>query len=313
MAKKLQLLALGLFLVGFTLLLAWLTRGHTLAVLEPTGIIATQQRDLLVFATVLSLVVIVPVYALTIFIVWKYRAENTKARYTPEWDHNRRLETIWWGIPCAIILVLSVVTWQSSHALDPHKSLTGGSKPVTIEVVALQWKWLFIYPEQNIATVNYVRFPADTPINFKVTADAPMNSFWIPQLGGQIYAMAGMTTQLHLKADELGTYAGSSANISGEGFAGMQFTAHATTQQNFYQWIQKTKRSGLSLDLRGYNALTAPSKNVPAVSFASVESGLYDTIHKKYMAPAGVDNDRTEQGTAGHTGANGNTHGTHTQ
>jgi cytochrome o ubiquinol oxidase subunit 2 len=285
MPKKYKILSLVLFLLGFAALLLWLTRGYTVAVLEPKGLIAEKQRNLLVFAVLLSLAVIVPVYILTIFIIIKYRAGNEKARYTPDWDYNRRLEIIWWGIPCAIILILSIVTWQSSHALDPFKPVNSRYQPLTIQVVALQWKWLFIYPEQHIATVNYVRFPADTAVDFEITSDAPMNSFWIPQLGGQVYAMSGMKTHLHLIATEPGTYDGSSANLSGSGFSGMRFTAHATTQENFYDWIQEMKKAPAILDTAAYTALSHPSINAPSSSYSSFEPGLYDTIVMKYMMP----------------------------
>ncbi|HEY5806112.1 MAG TPA: ubiquinol oxidase subunit II, partial [Candidatus Saccharimonadales bacterium] len=211
----------------------------TVAILEPKGLIALQQRDLIFFTALLSLLVIVPVYALTIFIVWKYRAVNKKTKYTPDWDGHKGIEALWWTVPCAIILVLSVVTWQTSHKLDPYQPIRSPKKPLTIQVVALEWKWLFIYPEQNIATVNYFQIPENTPINFEITSDAPMNSFWIPQLGSQIYAMPGMTTTLNLIADEPGKYNGASANISGAGFASMRFVAEAVPRADFDNWVAK--------------------------------------------------------------------------
>lgn len=284
--RKYKILFLVIFLGGFVALLIWLTAGSTVAILQPKGIIAEQQRDLLVFATLLSLVVIVPVYVLTIMIAIRYRMGNKKATYTPDWDHNRKLEAVWWGVPIVIILVLSVVTWRSSHALDPFKPLSSGYNPVTIQVVALEWKWLFIYPEQNIATVNYIRFPEDAPVNFVITADAPMNSFWIPELGGQVYAMNGMKTKLHLQANTPGTFKGSSANLSGEGFAAMKFTAEATSQADFYQWVQDRKKAAGTLDKQQYAELSKPSKDVNARFYGNVDSGLYDSIVMKYMAAA---------------------------
>jgi len=203
----------------FIALLILVSRNAHFAVLDPKGVIATQQRDLMKKVLLLMFIVTIPVFALTAFIVWRYR-EGKDAAYKPDWDHNRLAETIWWGIPLVIILLISGLTWTSSHKLDPFRKIeASNSEPIKIQVVALDWKWLFIYPKYNIATVNMAQIPEDTPIDFEVTADAPMNSFWIPQLGGQIYAMSGMATHLNLMADQPGEYRGSSANLSGEGFA----------------------------------------------------------------------------------------------
>jgi cytochrome o ubiquinol oxidase subunit 2 len=232
------------------------------------------------------LIVVIPVFVLTFGIAWKYRASNTKAKYSPDWDHNRTAETIWWLIPTAIIGVLAIITWQSSHDLDPYKALDSARKPVTVQVVALQWKWLFIYPEQGIASVNMLEFPEDTPVNFEITGDAPMNSFWIPQLGGQVYAMAGMTTKLHLMADKPGNYDGSSANLSGQGFAGMRFTAKAVTQADFDAWTTSMRRSPTALTTSEYNNLAKPSENNAVKSYVATEPDLYDRIIMKYMMPS---------------------------
>lgn len=261
-------------------------RGSTFAVIQPKGWIAQQQYDLLVFATLLSLIVVIPVFGLTAFIVWQYREGNTKAKYTPDWGGNILLELIWWGIPLILIVILAVVTWRSSHALDPYKALSSNKQPVRVQVVALQWKWLFIYPDENIATINYLRIPEDRPINFEITADAPMNSFWIPQLGGQVYAMSGMTTKLHLIADTPGTYAGSSANISGEGFADMRFTTEATSQASYNAWVQRTKKSKDSLDQTSYLQLVKPTINASKKSYVVTNEDLFDSVIMKYMSPA---------------------------
>jgi len=257
------------------------------AVLNPKGTIAQEQRDLLMFATILSLFVIVPVFILTFYIVWKFR-EKKQSKYTPEWEGSRKLEVLWWGIPTAIILVLSIVTWQTSHSLDPFKPLTASTaspdtRPITIQVVALPWKWLFIYPEQNIASVNYVQFPVDTPVHFQITSDAAMNSFWIPQLGGQIYAMAGMSTSLHLQANELGRYNGSSANLSGEGFSGMRFAARATTREEFDLWSATTHAMQAPLDQASYNTLASPSSDQPVSTYRLAEPQLYNEVINHYM------------------------------
>ena len=288
MSKKYKLILATLIAVivaELVLLLAIYLQGSNFAVLNPKGIVGLQQRNLMIFATLLSLVVVVPVFALTFFIVWKYRAGNVNAKYSPDWDHSKKIEAVWWGVPIVLIIILGVVTWNSSHALDPRKSLASNKKPVTVQVVALQWKWLFIYPEYNVASVNYLQFPEDTPVNFEITADAPMNSFWIPQLGGQIYAMSGMKTKLHLMASEIGDYNGSSANLSGEGFAGMKFTARASSEADFNNWIQSVKQSPEMLDMAMYSKLAEPSKDNPAASYTS-ESNLFDMIMLKYMKPA---------------------------
>jgi cytochrome o ubiquinol oxidase subunit 2 len=274
-----------LLIITLVSVIVWYVSSLHIAVLNPKGIIALKERNLLAFTTILGFIVVIPVFIMAIAIAWRYREGNTKAAYTPNWSTNRLAESIWWGIPIVIILILSVVTWTSTHELDPQKALASDIKPLTIKVVALDWKWLFIYPEQNIATVNYIQFPAHTPITFDITADAPMNSFWIPQLGGQIYAMPGMTTHLHLDATENGDYQGSSANISGSGFATMKFTARASSASDFTTWVKQAKQSPDSLTMDAYAKLAAPSKSNPAHLYRSSAAGLYDTIVMKYMMP----------------------------
>ena len=290
----------GLLTVSFLAIIGVaIASGSPFQLLQTKGSIADQQRDLMVFATILSGIIVIPVLAMTFFIAWKYRESNQKATYAPEWDGSRKLEAVWWGIPCLIILVLAVVAWQSSHSLDPYKPLaaTESSKnPINIQVVALQWKWLFIYPEQGIATVNYVQFPEDTPVNFSITADAPMNSFWIPQLGGQVYAMTGMNSKLHLIANQSGSFDDSSANLSGEGFSRMRFTARATSDAEFTSWLASVRGSSYDLNLQAYAQLAKPTDSIRTKYYASVSSGLYDTVLMKYMSPAGSGKD--EGGTA---------------
>lgn len=273
-----------LWLIG---LLAYYLHRSNFAVLNSKGMVAHQERDLMVFTVALGLLVVLPVLVMTFFIAWKYREGNHKAKYSPEWDHNVLYETLWWGIPTLIIVVLSVITWNSSHALDPHNPLKTAAKPLNVQVVALDWKWLFIYPDQGIATVNYVQFPEKTPVNFQITADAPMNSFWIPQLGGQIYAMAGMSTRLSLMADSTGEYTGSSANLSGGGFAGMQFTAKSTSKADFKTWIEYVKQRPVGLGMQEYRLLAKPTRDNPPAYYSSAEAGLYDKVIMKYMTPGG--------------------------
>ncbi len=256
-----------------------------IAVLFPQGIIGLKERNLLFIIQALMLLVIIPVYILTFIFSWKYRADNPKAKYDPDLVDNRLAEYIWWGIPIVMTLIVSVLTWVKTHELDPFKPIPSNNKEMTIQVVALQWKWLFIYPEEKIATVNFVQFPKDTPIRFVLTADAPMNSFWIPHLGGQIYAMPKMKTELHLIADAVGDFRGSSANLSGEGFAGMTFITRASTDEDYHRWVESAKQSSKALDLKEYDKLAAPSQNNPVEIFQLKDETLFEEIINKYMHP----------------------------
>lgn len=302
-----KLIPLGAVVFGSIVvaLSVWALRDHSFAVLQSAGEVAAKQRALLVFTTLLSLVIIVPVFVLTAGIVWRYRERNTHAAYRPDWAGSKRLETIWWLIPLVIIAILSVVTWRSSHELDPFRPLTHPAKPLKIQVVALQWKWLFLYPEQGVASVNYLRIPTNTPIEFELTADAPMNSFWVPQLGGQVYTMAGMSTQLHLIADRAGTFRGSSANLSGEGFAAMQFTVEATDTQAYNDWLGATRSTTDTLDTTSYATLNKPGTVTSPVTYASYEPKLYDTIIAKYMGSGGTDEHQDAPSASNYNNNNG--------
>ena len=287
-SKNQKRVVISVVIAWFIGIMAWYLHGKNFAVLNPAGSIAVKERDLMLVTVTLGLSVIIPVFIMTFLFAWRYREGNKKSKYSPEMSGNRWLETIWWGIPSAIILVLSIITWNSSHSLDPHKALNVGSKPpLTIQVVALDWKWLFIYPRENVASVNWVQLPVGTPVTFNITADAPMNSFWIPQLAGQIYAMPGMSTQLHLIADREGAFEGSSANISGRGFAGMRFTAKAGSDKEFSNWLETARHSPVKLDRATYNDLVKRSENEPVSLYSSVEKNLYDQVVLKYMTPDG--------------------------
>ena len=256
----------------------WLSR---LVLLFPAGTIALAERDLMFQATLFMLIVAVPVFGLIFFFAWHYRAGNTKAKYTPEWAHSNLEELIWWAIPLEIVLILGALTWVSTHELDPRRALSS-DKPLVVEVVALDWKWLFIYPEQKIATLNYVEFPAGRPVEFRITADAPMNSFWIPSLGGQIYAMTGMVNELNLLAPQAGRFEGRSANYSGAGFASMHFVAQADTPEKFDAWVASVQNSYPALSEEAYAELAKPATSSPA-SYGAVSSNLFDTIVGKFM------------------------------
>lgn len=283
MKGKLKIVLGGLLVLAAIGVAFFLLKDISLPVLMPKGVVGEKERNLFIFTTILGLLVVIPVFIMLFYVAWKYREGNTKAKYNPNWDRSKTIEGIWWGIPCAIILLLGVVTYFSSHELDPFKPLRSDVKPVKIQVVALQWKWLFIYPEYNIASVNDVRFPVSTPVNFELTSDAPMNSFWIPSMGSQIYAMSGMSTKLHLQANEVGDFAGSSANISGEGFSSMRFVARSTTNADFEKWVNDTKTSGEPLAAEEYDKLHEPSIEKTYRYLVLKKPDLYDTIVMKYM------------------------------
>ena len=256
----------------------------------------------MIFTVALSMIVILPVFVMTALFAYKYREGNTKAKYTPEVEGNNVIEAVWWGIPILIISVLSVVTWFSSHDLDPYKSLDSNKQPLRVQVVALQWKWLFIYPEQGIASVNEVRFPAGRPVNFELTADAPMSAFWIPNLGSQTYAMNGMTSKLHLEADAPGEFNGSNTNISGEGYAGMNFKAIATTEKDFTLWAKNLSQSDRHLDWAEYEKLAKPSKKNPVTYYMLHDSELVKKIVTQYEhgGHGTMESNDNEQPTSGH-------------
>jgi cytochrome o ubiquinol oxidase subunit 2 len=253
-----------------------------LLVLNPKGAVGKQQLDLILISTALCLVIIVPVLILTFYIVWKFRHKpDSTTKYEPEWEHSTKLETIWWGIPIVIIAILGFVTVRYTYDLEPSKPLEHEAKPLVIQVTSLDWKWLFQYPEQGIATVNYMQFPEDVPVRFELTSDAPMNSFWIPQLGGQIYTMSGMAMKLHLIADEPGAYLGMGANFSGREFGKMQFTAKATSQEEFDTWVKQVKGSSPALTDEGYELLATPGVS-DVTTYSSIPEGLFDRIVNKY-------------------------------
>lgn len=260
---------------------------HNLAVLSPKGTIAAQQKHLILLAAIMMLVVVIPVFVLTYGIAWKYRASNHRARHEPDWDHNLGLELMWWGIPSVLILVLAIISWTSTHALDPFKPIISAKPPLTVQVVALQWKWLFVYPSQNIASINDLEIPINTPVNFEITSDAPMNSFWIPQLAGQVYAMAGMRTQLHVMATSEGTYRGVSANISGSGFSDMHFNVKSVSNNEFLAWVKTIQQNQGHLDKMTYAKLLVPSSTYTQAYFGSVAPGMFNDIIIKYMSPMG--------------------------
>jgi cytochrome o ubiquinol oxidase subunit 2 len=277
-----RLILLGVVALG--LLINVLLHGHDIALVDPKGLMAGEQLKLMLFSAGLLLVVAVPTVTLLYFTAWKYRETNAKATYDPHTRHGKSLVFTMWAIPSVFMLVLALVMWPATHRLEPQKLIAADAKPLTVEVVALRWKWLFIYPELHIATVNFVQIPTGTPVEFELTADdAPMSSFWIPHLGGQLYAMTGHVNRLNLLAETPGDYAGSSAEINGAGFADMKFTARASSKQDFDSWAQDTRLTSDALDSTEYERLLKPSESNPIALYSLADTSLYDTVLMKYM------------------------------
>ncbi|UXH77363.1 ubiquinol oxidase subunit II [Roseateles amylovorans] len=258
-----------------------------LVVMKPSGDIANQQAQLIVASTLLMLLIIVPVIILTLVFAFRYRASNPKATYSPDWDHSTRLELIIWGAPLLIIIALGAMTWISTHKLDPYRPLErldaqrpipAGTQPLLVEVVALDWKWLFIYPEQGIATVNELAAPVDRPIHFKISSSTVMNAFYVPAMAGMIYAMPGMQSQLNAVINKPGVYDGFSANFSGDGFSHMRFKFHGLSNDEFAAWVDRNKADGVQLTREAYLDLEKPSERQPVRRFSTVAPGLFDAV-----------------------------------
>jgi len=276
------LFAVVLGVIGIVIVLS----NENALVVHPKGIIAKNELELIITNIVLMLVIIVPTYLFLFAVVWKYCIKNEHAKYDPDHSYGPVGELIMWGLPSIVVAVMAVVTWDATHRLNPYKPLESHVKPLTVQVVALNWKWLFIYPEQGIATLNYFHIPERTPIHLKLAADgSPMNSFWIPQLSGQIYSMAGMSTQLNLMADGSGEYRGRAVEINGEGYADMTFPVKSTSQKDFEAWVTEVKQSPHHLTKDSYNELIKPAVNKSIILFSEVEKDLYHQIIHKYMYP----------------------------
>ncbi len=261
--------------------------GCSEGILDPQGPIASDERTILFNSLGIMLAIVIPTIVATLGVAFWFRASNTRAHYLPDFKYSGRLEMIVWSIPAMTVMLLGSLCWVGSHDLDPRKPLASTVKPVTVQVVSLDWKWLFIYPEQGIAAVNTLTIPAATPISFELTSSGVMNSFMVPQLGSQIYTMGAMTTRLQLQADGPGTYEGRSFNFSGDGFSDMHFLVHAVPPDQFTAWAAKTKGAGPALDARSYAELEKPSHAVPPFTYGSVSSGLFETIVSAGM-PVGL-------------------------
>jgi cytochrome o ubiquinol oxidase subunit 2 len=247
-------------------------------VFHPKGAIGVSEKSLILTAASLMLIVVLPAIMMTVTFAWRYRESNKNAKYKPEWAASKKIEIAIWTIPSLIIVILSILVWKASHALDPYRPLKSQVKPLIIEVVSLDWKWLFIYPEQHIATVNTLVIPTDVPIHFFLTSDTVMNSFFIPQLGSQIMTMAGMQTQLNLIANVPGLYNGISSNFSGVGFTGMNFQVIANSENEFYEWVDTIQKNSRKFELNSYSELAKPDIHHTVMYFSSVPTGLFKDI-----------------------------------
>ena len=281
--KRKFLIGMLIVVIGVIGIVVVLTDENTLVV-HPKGIIAKNELELIITNIALMLLIILPTYILLFAIVWKYCIKNEHAKYDPNHSYGPVGELIMWGLPSIIVAVMAIVTWNATHQLNPYKPIESDVKPLTIQVIALDWKWLFIYPEIGIATLNYFHIPEQTPIHLRLTADgSPMNSFWIPQLSGQIYSMTGMSTQLYLMADGPGEYVGRAVEINGEGYADMTFSVKSISEKNFEYWIAEVKKSSLHLTEETYEGLVKPSVNKSLLLYSEVENDLYHKIIHKYI------------------------------
>lgn len=283
--RALQVFISSFITVAIIGVFIYATEGRDIPVLNPSGTIADQQLTLILVTTGLGVFVVVPVFILLFSIAWRYREGNKKAKYQPDMDGSKWFEALWWGIPVIIIVILAVITHISTHALDPYKPLESNVKPVNVQVVSLNWRWLFIYPDYNVATLNFMNIPKDTPINLKITADSPMNSFWVPALAGQVYSMTGMTTKLHMMADTTGTFNGTTANISGEGYAHMKFKVHSMNEDDFTQWTESAANAENRLNFDMYKEIAKPSEDKQNKTYVLVDNDLFNQIIMKYMSP----------------------------
>jgi cytochrome o ubiquinol oxidase subunit 2 len=255
---------------------------------DPKGPIGAAERYVIIAAFLLMLIVVIPVAVMTLWFPWKYRASNLKATYAPNWSRSGWIEAVVWIVPAIIVTLLGILVWTHTFRLDPYKPLQTGVAPIRIQAVSLDWKWLFIYPDQDMAVVDQMVFPTNVPLDFRITSDTVMTSFFIPQLGSQIYAMAGMQTRLHLMADTPGTYAGQNQQFSGRGYADMNFNAVATSREAFDAWVRKVKQSPDRLDPARYADMQKPAIGYHPEYFSAVEPGLFELILQKYDKVAGL-------------------------
>lgn len=269
-----------------TALCSLMLAGCQAALLDPRGPIAQAEKSILIDSLAIMLVVVVPTIVATLGVAWWFRASNQRAHYRPDWHFSGRIELVVWSIPVMVVSLLGGVTWTGSHQLDPARPLNSAHAPIDIQVVSLDWKWLFIYPDQGVAAVNELVVPAGVPLHFTLTSASVMNTFFVPQLGSMIYTMNGMATQLHLQADKPGTYRGLSGHFSGDGFSDMHFDVRAVAAEQFAAWVQATHGAARLLDTNSYTALMKPGTAQGSTAYSGVEAGLFDKIVRQHIAPA---------------------------
>src|ERR1700733_7777117 len=269
-------------ITGGALLMASCNEG----VLDPHGPVGNAERVILFDSTAIMLAVVIPVIVLTLVFAWWFRARNKRAHYRPDWEYSGRIEMIIWSIPALVILFLGGIAWTGSHDLDPPAPLTNSTAPLDIDVISLDWRWLFIYPKEGIASLNRLVVPAGVPLRFRLTSTTVMNSFFVPQLGSQIYTMPNMVTRLNLEADQPGTFEGLSAQFSGDGFSDMRFDLVSTEAEDFKAWVNATKAQGGVLDANTFEELSKPAKADGEQTYAKVSEGLFDRISSSHMAAA---------------------------
>jgi len=257
---------------------ALLSAGCDRGVFDPIGPVAAQEKQLLINSTAIMLAIIIPTMIATVAFAWWFRRGNKKATYRPDWEYSGAVEMVVWGIPVLTIMLLGGIAWIGSHDLDPAKPLKSNVPPLKVDVVSLDWKWLFIYPDQGIATVNQLVVPAGTPVNYRLTSATVWNVFWVPQMGSMIYTMPRMTTRLNLQADRLGSFDGLSGHFSGDGFPGMQFKVQSVPADQFAMWAQGARGTGTALDGRSYAELSKPSSYVKPITYGAVAPGLFEAI-----------------------------------
>ncbi len=255
-------------------------------VLDPYGPVGLSERLILFDSLAIMLAIVVPVIAATLAFAWWFRASNTRAAFWPDWSFSGRLELIVWAIPALVVTFLGGVAWFGSHALDPYRPLASTTKPTEVEVVSLDWKWLFIYPDAGVASLNQLVLPVGSPAHFRLTSNGVMNSFFVPQLGSQIYTMAGVTSQLTLQADQTGTYRGLSAQFSGDGFSAMRFEARVLPPDAYAKWVSDAKAAGATLDAATYAQLAKQRGNVSPTTYGSIDPKLFDAIVNQTAPPA---------------------------
>jgi cytochrome o ubiquinol oxidase subunit 2 len=283
---------------GLAAALSFLAAGCNRGVLDPVGPVAAAEKQILINSTAIMLAIIIPTMIATVAVAWWFRRGNKKAVYRPDWEYSGAIEMVVWAIPALTVMLLGGIAWIGSHNLDPGKPLKSDRPPLNVEVVSLDWKWLFIYPDQGVATVNQLVVPAGTPVSFRLTSATVWNVFFVPQMGTMIYTMPRMATRLNLQADRQGTFDGLSAHFSGDGFPGMQFKVQSLPQEQFAMWAQGARGSGPVLDGRGYAELSKPTSYVKPMTYGAVAPGLFDAIVANRVPAAPVQHNEpvSEQG-----------------